>query len=212
MNPQVNRVLLATALLGTFFAGTAGRIFNISMPTVANDLGTDLLGISWALLAFQLTSIGLSLIFGRIGDFWGREKVFALGFTVFCVSSLLCGLSHDIYQLVGFRLIEGVGSAMIQSSGRALAAEAVPEAMAGRAQGFMTTAHHTGFLLGPVFGGFMIDFLSWRWAFFSLVPLSVVGAALTLPSLRRAPRATSRRPVDYVGAALIFAIMSTLLL
>src|ERR1700675_1455691 len=134
MTKPINRILLSTALLGTFFAGTAGRIFNISMPTVANDLGTDLLGISWALLAYQLTNIGLSMIFGRLGDIWGRERVFGLGFLVFSVTSLLCGLSQSVLQLIGFRLLEGVGSAMIQSSSRALAAEAVPEELAGRAQ------------------------------------------------------------------------------
>ena len=205
-------MLLATALLGTFFAGTAGRIFNISMPTVANDLGTDLLGISWALLAYQLTNIGLSMIFGRLGDIWGRERVFGLGFMVFSLTSLLCGLSQSVLQLIGFRLLEGVGSAMIQSSSRALAAEAVPEELAGRAQGFMTTAHHTGFLIGPAFGGFMIDYFSWRWAFFSLVPISLIGAILTLPNLKHAKVSGKRRSVDQLGAFLIFVIMSSLLL
>jgi EmrB/QacA subfamily drug resistance transporter len=212
MDKRVNRLLLATALLGTFFAGTAGRIFNISMPTVANDLGTDLLGISWALLAYQLTNIGLSMIFGRLGDLWGREKVFGVGFLVFSVTSLLCGLSQSVLQLVSFRLLEGVGSAMLQSSARALAAEAVPEEIAGRAQGFMTTAHHTGFLLGPAYGGFMIDYFSWRWAFFSLVPISLIGAISTLPNLKRAKASTERRPVDHLGAVLVFVIMSTFLL
>jgi EmrB/QacA subfamily drug resistance transporter len=212
VNPRINRLLLGTALLGTFFAGTAGRIFNISMPTVANDLGTDLLGISWALLAYQLTNIGLSMIFGRLGDIWGREKVFALGFMVFSLTSLLCGLSQTLLQLVSFRLLEGVGSAMLQSSSRALAAEAVPDELAGRAQGFMTTAHHTGFMLGPAFGGFMIDYFSWRWAFFALVPISLVGAMLTLPNLRRAKPSGERRPIDHLGAFLIFVITSTLLL
>ena len=212
MDKRINRVLLATALLGTFFAGTAGRIFNISMPTVANDLGTDLLGISWALLAYQLTNIGLSMIFGRLGDIWGRERVFGLGFMVFSLTSLLCGLSQSVLQLICFRLLEGVGSAMIQSSSRALAAEAVPDELAGRAQGFMTTAHHTGFMLGPAFGGFMIDYFSWRWAFFSLVPISLFGAILTLPNLKHAKASAERRPVDHLGAVLVFVIMSTLLL
>ena len=212
MNRRINRVLLGTALLGTFFAGTAGRIFNISMPTVANDLGTDLLGISWALLAYQLTNIGLSMIFGRLGDIWGRERVFGLGFMVFSLTSLLCGLSQSVLQLIGFRLLEGVGSAMIQSSSRALAAEAVPEELAGRAQGFMTTAHHTGFMIGPAFGGFMIDYFSWRWAFFSLVPISLIGAILTLPNLKHAQAPGKRRSVDHLGAFLIFVIMSSLLL
>src|ERR1051326_4685822 len=91
MNPQINRLLLATALLGTFFAGTTTRIFNISMPTVASALHTDLLGISWALLAYQLSNIGLSMIFGRLGDQWGRDRIFGAGFAVFAAGSLLDG-------------------------------------------------------------------------------------------------------------------------
>ena len=70
------------------------------MPTVAQSLGTDLLGVSWALLSYQLSNIGLSVIFGRISDLWGREKMFALGFLVFAVSSLLCGFSQTVLQLI----------------------------------------------------------------------------------------------------------------
>ena len=212
MDKRVNRLLLATALLGTFFAGTATRIFNISLPTVAADLNTDLLGISWALLAYQLSNIGLSMIFGRLSDLWGREKVFGLGFAVFSLGSLLCGLAHGIFQLVLFRFLQGVGGAMLQSSSRALAAESVPDEMAGRAQGFMTTAHHTGFMLGPAIGGFMIDTLSWRWGFFFLVPIGVAGAALTLVNPKHRPAPSERRPVDHLGAFLMFAATTTLIL
>jgi MFS family permease len=97
---RVNYLPLSTALLATFFSGTATRIVSISMPTVAQSLGTDLLGVSWALLSYQLANIGLSMIFGRISDLWGREKMFALGFLVFSVSSLLCGVSQTVLQLI----------------------------------------------------------------------------------------------------------------
>src|SRR5688572_31985954 len=127
MNPKINYLLLTTALLGTFFSGTATRIVSISMPTIATSLATDLLGVSWALLSYQLSNIGLSIIFGRLSDLWGREKVFALGFLVFALSSLFCGLSQSLLQLILMRFIQGVGGAMLQSSSRALAAEAVPE-------------------------------------------------------------------------------------
>lgn len=150
------------------------------MPTVASSLGTDLIGISWALLAYQLSNIGLAMIFGRVSDLWGREKTFALGFFVFSVSSLFCGLSPHVFALILSRLVQGVGGAMLQSSSRALAAESVPENLAGRAQGYMTTAHHVGFVLGPTLGGLMIDYLSWRWSFFLLVPIGLCGTLLSL--------------------------------
>ena len=214
MNQRINYLLLATALLGTFFSGTATRIVSISMPTVARSLGTDLVGISWALLSYQLSNIGLSIIFGRVADLWGREKIFALGFFIFAAGSLSCGLSQSVMQLILARFVEGIGGSMIQSSSRALAAEAVPEKFGGRAQGYMTTAHHTGFVLGPSIGGFMIDYFSWRWSFFFLVPIGLCGALLAAVNFR-SRSAAARTPnvsIDYLGAALLVATTSTLIL
>jgi EmrB/QacA subfamily drug resistance transporter len=212
VDSRVNYLLLATALLGTFFSGTATRIVSISMPTVAQSLGTDLLGVSWALLSYQLSNIGLSMIFGRISDLWGREKMFALGFLVFAASSLLCGFSQTVLQLILARFVQGVGGAMLQSSSRALASESVTEDLAGRAQGYMTTAHHVGFILGPSIGGLMIDYFSWRWSFFLLAPVGFVGAALAFANLKRRRHTAqpSRVSIDYLGAALLFAITTTL--
>jgi len=212
VDSRVNYLLLATALLGTFFSGTATRIVAISIPTVAQSLGTDLLGVSWALLSYQLSNIGLSVIFGQISDLWGREKMFALGFLVFAVSSLLCGFSQTVLQLIVARFVQGVGGAMLQSSSRALASESVTEDLAGRAQGYMTTAHHTGFILGPSIGGLMIDYFSWRWSFFLLAPNGFGGMLLALMNMKRRQVAPQHYPgsVDYLGAALLFAITTTL--
>jgi EmrB/QacA subfamily drug resistance transporter len=212
VDSRVNYLLLATALLGTFFSGTATRIVSISMPTVAQSLGTDLLGVSWALLSYQLSNIGLSVIFGRISDLWGREQMFTVGFLVFAVSSLLCGFAQTLLQLIVARFIQGVGGAMLQSSSRALASESVTEDLAGRAQGYMTTAHHVGFILGPSIGGLMIDYFSWRWSFFLLAPVGFGGAVLALINLKRRVNAMPRSMVsiDYLGAALLFAITTTL--
>lgn len=214
MASHINYLLLATALLGTFFSGTATRIVSISMPTVAQSLGTDLLGVSWALLSYQLSNIGLSVIFGRISDLWGREKMFALGFLVFAASSLLCGFSQTLLQLILARFIQGVGGAMLQSSSRALAAESVSEDLAGRAQGYMTTAHHVGFIIGPSVGGLMIDYFSWRWSFFLLAPVGFIGMSLAAVNLRRRAATGARHAlsIDYLGAALLFAVTTAVVL
>ncbi len=182
------------------------------MPTVAQSLGTDLLGVSWALLSYQLSNIGLSMIFGRISDLWGREKMFTLGFLVFALSSLLCGFSQTVLHLIFARFVQGVGGAMLQSSSRALASESVTEDLAGRAQGYMTTAHHVGFILGPSIGGLMIDYFNWRWSFFLLAPVGFAGALLAFANLKRRRHTAQHSPVaiDYLGAALLFAITTTL--
>jgi MFS family permease len=115
-------------------------------------------------------------------------------------------------QLIVARFVQGVGGAMLQSSSRALASESVSEDLAGRAQGYMTTAHHVGFILGPSIGGLMIDYLSWRWSFFLLAPVGFVGTALALVNLKRRDRATHSAPIsiDYLGAALLFAITTAM--
>lgn len=198
-------------MMGSFLFGTASRIFNISMPTVATSLGTDLVGISWALLAYQLSNVGLSIVFGRFADLWGRDKVFGLGFTAFALASLFCGLSQNLLQLIIARFLQGVAGAMIQASGRAVAAEAVPERIAGRAQGYMTTAFHCGFLLGPSIGGLIIDYLHWRWIFFLLVPIALAGAVLALANRNLRPARRGDKSLDYTGAALLIATTTTLI-
>ena len=211
MTSRANALLLATALLVTFTTGTASRIFAISLPSVAGGLQTDMVGISWALISFQLATAALSLVFGRVGDVYGRPTVYIWGIVLFTVSSLLCGLSGDIFQLILYRVLQGVGAAMMQAQGRALAMDASAEESRGRVQGYMTTAHHGGFLIGPGLGGFIIQYIHWRGVFFFLVPLGALATVLGLGFRRLqagvlATRAKDARPaIDYLGAGLLVA-------
>ena len=179
MDSRTNWLLLINAALGNFLAGTASRIFSVSLPTVAASLETTIVGISWAVIAYQISQISLSLIFGRIGDIYGRHTLFGIGLVVSSIGALLCGLSQNVTQLIAFRLFQGVGASMTQSQGRALAMEALPKESSGRAQGFMTTAFHSGVLIGPSIGGLLIDYIHWRAVFFFLIPIALVAMALT---------------------------------
>ena len=216
MDPRTNWLLLANAALGNFLAGTASRIFSVSLPTVANSLETTIVGIAWAVIAYQISQISLSLIFGRIGDIYGRHKLFGLGLVVSSIGALLCGLSQNVTQLILFRMFQGVGASMTQSQGRALAMEALPKESSGRAQGFMTTAFHSGVLLGPSAGGLLIDYIHWRAVFFALIPIGVAGIVLTLINHwkgnipQRALPVASKGAIDYLGALLLIGATVTL--
>src|SRR5215813_10615668 len=207
MDSRTNWLLLINAALGSFLAGTASRIFAVSMPTVASSLDTTIVGISWAVISFQISTISLSLIFGRIGDIYGREKIFGLGFVVSAIGACLCGLSQNVFQLIGFRFFQGIGASMTQSQARALAMDSMPKESAGKAQGFMTTAFHSGVLVGPSVGGLIIDYVHWRAIFFFLLPIALVGMFLTLLNLKRGNRSSvltnSRTSIDYLGAVLL---------
>jgi len=212
MAKHTDVLLLVNAIVGQFFSGVATRIFIVSMPTIAGALHADMLAVSWALIAYQLASISLSVVFGRLGDVHGRHRIYGAGFVVMTVSSLLCGLATTVGWLIAFRLIQGIGAAMLASATRVLAMEAMPEEAAGRANGFMTMSFHGGLLLGPGLGGLVIDLLSWRWIFFLLAPIGSLGIVLTaLRPRRRAPGPVAPAPaVDYVGSALL--VLLTVLL
>jgi EmrB/QacA subfamily drug resistance transporter len=216
MSQRTDVLLLANAMTGQFISGVATRIFIVSLPTIAAALDADILAVSWALIAYQLAGICLSVVFGRLGDIHGRYAIYGAGFVVMTVSSLLCGLAPSVGWLIGFRLVQGVGAALIASAARVLAMEALPEGAEGRANGFMTMSYHGGLLLGPPLGGLVIDWLSWRWVFFLLAPIGVTGIVLTIARARGRRVVPAARPpaIDYVGAALlvVLTVLLTLVL
>jgi len=211
MDSRINWLLLINAALGNFMAGTANRIFTVSLPTVANSLETSIVAISWAVIAYQISQISLSLVFGRVGDIYGRHTLFGLGLVVSSMAALMCGLSQNVTQLIIFRLFQGVGASMTQSQGRALAMESMPKESSGRAQGYMTTAFHSGVLIGPSVGGIIIDYIHWRAVFFFLIPIGVCGILLTLFNCMKGNTAVRSIPpgpqpaIDYFGAILLVA-------
>jgi MFS family permease len=127
----------------------------------------------------------------------------------------MCGIAQNVLQLIVFRFLQGIGGAMIQSSARALAMDAVPAGSEGKAQGFMTVAFHTGVFVGPPVGGFLIESLGWRAVFFFLVPIGVTGIILSVLGAQRGlgKKADKKHSsVDYVGAALLVVLTAALIL
>jgi EmrB/QacA subfamily drug resistance transporter len=214
MAKHTDVLLLVNAIVGQFFSGVASRIFIVAMPTIATALDADILAVAWALIAYQLAGISLSVVFGRLGDVHGRHWIYGAGFVVMTVSSFLCGMATSVGWLIAFRLVQGIGSAMIASATRVLAMEAMPEGAEGRANGFMTMSFHGGLLLGPPLGGLVIDLLSWRWVFFLLVPIGGVGIVLTaLRARSRSVVSAGRAPaIDYVGSVLLVVLTVVLTL
>lgn len=211
----IRRLILANSILGVTIAGISTRVFMISVPTLATALNTDMLGISWALIVYQMAGIGLGVICGRLGDMYGHHKTYGAGMWVMALASLLCGFSQNVWQLIAFRFLQGVGGAMIQSSGRTLAFKAMPIGSEGKAQGLMAMSHQLGFFLGPPIGGLIIDLLHWRGIFFLLFVPSLAGAALCVMTGRAAVAEPSKhQAIDYRGALLLIAltVLATLLL
>ena len=204
---RLRRLTLINSVIGVTIAGISTRVFMISVPTLATALETDMLGISWALIVYQMAGIGLGVVCGRVGDIYGHHKTYGFGMAIMAVGSLLCGLSQDVLQLILFRFLQGVGGAMIQSSGRTLAFRAMPAGSEGKAQGLMAMSHQFGFFVGPPIGGLIIDLIHWRGIFFLLFLPSLIGAGLCYATGRAAaPSPARQQAIDYRGALLFLGL------
>ena len=230
--------VLTVVGLGTFLSVLDSSAVNVSLPTISSDLGADTTTIQWVVMGYLLTITGLLLTFGRLGDVVGRKRVYVVGMAVFTISVALCGAVQDIGQLIGLRVIQGIGSAGVMAIGPALTASAFPREERGKALGINATLVALGGISGPILGGALTDLLDWRWVFVVRAPFGLLATLLavwilrdaTLPapahapataagSVMRAaasgdvpPSASARRSFDLLGAGLLFASLAALTL
>ncbi len=204
------RVLLAVSM-GTFLATIDGSIVNISLPTLVTSFQVDFALVQWVALAYLLTVTTLMLGIGRLADIYGKKSIYLSGFVVFTVGSMLCGISSSIYWLIGFRVLQALGAAMVMALGMAIVTEAFPPYERGRALGISGTVVSIGIAIGPTLGGLIVQRLSWHWIFFVNLPIGLLGIWLVaryVPSLR--PPGGQR--FDYGGAVTMCVSLLSLLL
>jgi EmrB/QacA subfamily drug resistance transporter len=195
--------VMAAVSMGVFLATIDGSIVNVALPTLVQALGTEFAIVQWVVLAYLLTVTTLMLSVGRLGDMIGKKPLYAGGFVVFTVGSVLCGLSPSVYWLIGFRVLQAIGAAMMMALGTAIVTEAFPPSERGRALGIIGSMVSIGIVVGPVLGGLLIGALSWHWIFFVNLPVGVVGTWMVLrfvPALR--PKGGQR--FDLAGALTLF--------
>lgn len=203
--------VLGVAALGAFLSTLNITIVNVALPSIAEDFSVGIDDAQFVVLGYLLALGTLLLAFGRLGDVVGYKKVYVWGLAVFGVASLLCGFSGNVWALAGFRVLQGVGSGMVQAIGPALLVRAFPARERGRAQGLFAIGIASGIATGPTLGALLTEWLSWSWVFFVNAPLCLVGVVW---SLRVLP-AEQRRSVDgfdQIGALLLFGATATLLL
>ncbi|MEM3195493.1 MAG: MFS transporter [Metallosphaera sp.] len=194
-------IILLVLVLGTLMAAVDGTIVLLALPEIAQDLHSDLFTSIWVLLAYLLVSAILSTQTGRIGDIYGRAKIFNLGFIIFTVASALCGLSNSIYLLIAFRLVQGVGGAMMSANSGAIVADHFPPNMMGRAYGYTSLGWNIGALVGIVLGGTLTTFFGWPYIFYINVPIGIVSVILGVKYIKDVNKVPKK--LDIVGALTI---------
>ena len=202
---------MAAVGTGVFLATVDGSIINVSLPTLVRELDSQFSVVQWVVLSYMLTITTTMLSIGRLADTMGKKQIYSIGFIIFTLGSVLCGTAPSVYWLIGFRIVQGIGSAMILSLGAAILTEAFPPEERGKALGLIGTVVSIGIVAGPALGGVIIGALSWRWIFLVNLPVGVIG---TLMVRRNIP---DHKPVggqrfDYAGALALFFCLFTLLL
>ena len=197
------RLVLYQVSLGLALVAINHRAIQIALPTLTHVFHADLSFIQWVLLVYDLAVIGLVLTLGRLGDLFGRKWTYIFGFLLFVVSSALCGLAQSSGQLIAFRVLQGIGGALILANGRALVTINALPSERGKALGITSTAYHVGYMIGPTLGGFIIDTSGWRWIFFMTIPVGLACAYFAWRVLHERERGAGRVKIDIAGAGYL---------
>lgn len=142
LTPKLRRLALINVCLGQFMSALDSRSVTVALPTLSVYFDVSLAVVQWVPLAYQLTIVGLVLSMARLGDKLGRKKIYALGFVLLGVGSASCGLSGQLWQIIGFRVVEAVGGALVLANGRAIASTLYAREGRGRALGMMSMSFH----------------------------------------------------------------------
>ena len=181
--------LLVTMLL----AFLDNMIVSTALPRIVGDLG-GLDHLAWVITAYILTMTVSTPLYGKLGDLYGRKRLFVFAIVVFLVGSMLCGMATAMPELIGFRAIQGLGAGGLMVGVLAIIGDLVSPRDRGKYQGYFAALMAVATIGGPLIGGFITDNLSWRWAFYVNVPLGILALALVLAvaPAGRAPTASGR--------------------
>lgn len=204
-------VALAVTTVGALMFAIDSTIVILAFPPMINDLHASLVSLIWVLMGYSLTSTVALLTFGRLADLFGRVRMYNLGFVVFTVGSALCGFSTSDLQLIAFRIIQGIGGAMLLANGMAIITETFPPNERGRAMGINSVIWAVGSIAGPLLGGVILASASWRWVFLVNVPIGIVATIAALLLLRDVSLRSAGERFDGMGAIFFSLALACLL-
>lgn len=204
--------VLFIVLTSVLMAVIDGTVVNIALPTMTRFFAVDLSDSQWTITAYLVTMTSLLLVFGKVSEHVGRARLFFVGIVVFTASSLACGLSTGLPELILFRIIQGTGAAMLFSISSALIFETTPPSERGRAMGYLGSTVAIGSIAGPIVGGFVVDSLGWQYIFFINIPIGILLIAAAAAYLRIDEKRTDTLSLDWHGSGAMIVMFVALII
>jgi EmrB/QacA subfamily drug resistance transporter len=200
-SPAGRWVLLAT-VLGSSMVMLDSTVVNVALPTIGRDLNASLAGLQWTVTGYTLSLAGLILLGGSLGDRAGRRRVFLIGVVWFALASALCGAAPDIAVLIGARVLQGIGGALLTPGSLAIIQASFAPDERPRAVGAWSGLGGVAAAIGPVLGGWLVQAGGWRWVFLLNLPLAAAVVAVTLRHVPETRDPSSHGRFDVAGAGL----------
>ncbi len=203
-------VILGALMMGMFLATLDQTIVSTALPTIAGDLH-GLNHLTWVVTSYLLTSTISTPLFGKLGDLYGRKKLFQVSIVIFLVGSALSGLSHSMVELILFRALQGVGAGGLIVGSQAIMGDVISPRQRGRYMGYFGAVFASTSVIGPLLGGIFTQDLSWRWVFYINIPVGIV-ALFVIASVLHVPATRTEHAIDYWGTTLLGAAVTTIVL
>lgn len=204
------RIAIGALALGLLLAALDQTIVSTALPTIVSELG-GINHLSWVVTAYLLASTAATPLWGKLGDMYGRKRLFQTVIVLFLIGSALCGISQNMPELIAFRALQGLGGGGLIALSMAIVGDIVPPRDRGRYQGVFGAVFGASSVLGPLLGGVFTEQLSWRWVFYINIPIGIVALAVIAAVLHIPVRRTAHR-IDYAGMAVVAAAATCLVL
>lgn len=194
--------ILVATILGSSMAFIDGSVVNVALPVLQRDLNATSADVQWVVEAYSLFLSALILVGGALGDRVGRRRIYALGVLVFSLSSVWCGFSPNINQLIIARAVQGIGGALLVPGSLAIISASFDEQKRGQAIGTWSGFTSVTSVIGPVLGGWLIQVASWRWVFFINIPLAIIVLLIVFTHVPESRHEGETGGLDWWGALL----------
>lgn len=208
--PDIRSILFAL-MMAVFLSALDQTIVAVSMPAISAQF-QDFDLLAWVISAYMVALTVAVPIYGKLGDLYGRRRLMLFGLATFTLASLFCAMAQSMEQLVLARVLQGIGAGGMVSVSQAIIGDIVPPRERGRYQGYFSGMYAAASVAGPVLGGFMTEYLSWRWVFIINLPLGLAAWWVARKTLVGLPIPQRKPVIDYLGTVLMIIGLTALLL